>query len=252
MTKGRGRLFPGLALLATLSLGSGVAADTIGDATHGAQVFQSQCAICHDIGNGAKNRIGPLLNGIYGRRAAMSPGFDYSKSMQRMGNDGLTWTLETLDPYLANPKALVSGTKMAYKGVKDDAARQDLLAFLRDWSDRPSDIPEAEPTARRSLPALTPEILAIKGDRDYGQYLSAECATCHQRDGSDQGYPLDHPLAGRRFRCGHACLQGEAAPASRDADDGRSPVQRRDCRPRRLFRDDQLTETPNVRIPRWP
>lgn len=189
MTKGRGRLFPGLALLATLSLGSGVAADTIGDATHGAQVFQSQCAICHDIGNGAKNRIGPLLNGIYGRRAAMSPGFDYSKSMQRMGNDGLTWTLETLDPYLANPKALVSGTKMAYKGVKDDAARQDLLAFLRDWSDRPSDIPEAEPTARRSLPALTPEILAIKGDRDYGQYLSAECATCHQRDGSDRGIP---------------------------------------------------------------
>ncbi|EKD61182.1 MAG: hypothetical protein ACD_54C00362G0005 [uncultured bacterium] len=189
MTSWQGRFLPGLALVATLNHGSGVAADTIGDPARGAEVFLNQCAACHEIGIDATNRIGPVLNGIYGRRAASVPAFEYSRSMRRMGNDGLTWTLETLDPYIANPKALVSATKMAYKGLEDGAARQNLLAFLRDWSDKPSDIPEAEPTARRSLPELAPEILSIKGDRDYGQYLSAECVTCHQHDGSDQGLP---------------------------------------------------------------
>lgn len=189
MTSWQGRFLPGLALAATLNQGSGVAADIIGNPAQGAEVFLDQCATCHEVGVEATNRIGPVLNGIFGRRAASATGFEYSRSMHHMGDDGLVWTLETLDPYIANPKALVSGTKMTYKGLKNDAARQDLLAFLRDWSDKPSDIPEAEPTARRSLPGLAPEILSIKGDRDYGQYLSAECVTCHQRDGSDQGIP---------------------------------------------------------------
>ena len=106
-----------------------------------------------------------------------------------MGSDGLTWTLETLDPYIANPKALVSGTRMAYKGMADPEARRALLAFLREWSDKPRDIPEAEPTAIKTNPDLSPAVLAIKGDPEYGEYLSSECQTCHQRDGSDQGIP---------------------------------------------------------------
>lgn len=189
MTNWRGRFLTGLALAATLNHGSSMAADNIGDPARGAKVFQSQCATCHEIGVDAANKTGPVLNGVYGRRAGSVPGFEYSRSMHRMGDDGLAWTLNTLDPYIANPKALVSGTKMAYKGLKENAARHDLLAFLRDWSDKPSDIPEAEPTARRSFPGLAPEILSIKGNRDYGQYLSAECATCHQLDGTDQGIP---------------------------------------------------------------
>jgi len=88
-----------------------------------------------------------------------------------------------------NPKALVSGTRMNYKGMRDREARSALLAFLRDYSDKPRDIPEAEPTALKTLPDLDPAILAIKGDAEYGEYLSSECSTCHQRDGSDQGIP---------------------------------------------------------------
>lgn len=165
------------------------AAEEIGDAARGADLFARQCQACHQIGEGAKNRVGPQLNKIFGRRAGSVEGFTYSRSMARMGADGLTWTLETLDAYLANPKALVSGTRMNYRGMPDPEARAALLAYLRDWSDRPQDIPESEPTARKTDPDLAPEVLALKGDPDYGEYLASECRTCHQADGSDQGIP---------------------------------------------------------------
>ncbi|MCB6179288.1 c-type cytochrome [Rhodobacter sp. Har01] len=187
------------AILATLAgLAAGLApalapapapAEAIGDAERGATLFQRQCSACHQIGAQAQNRVGPRLTGLFGRRAASVPDYAYSRSMARMGADGLTWTLETLDPYIENPKALVSGTRMAYRGMADPEARAALLAFLREWSDKPQNIPEAEPTARKTDPDLSPTVLAIEGDPEYGEYLSSECQTCHQRDGSDQGIP---------------------------------------------------------------
>lgn len=164
-------------------------AEEIGDAEQGARLFSQQCNACHQIGEGAVNRVGPHLNGVFGRKAGAIDGFNYSKSMARMGADGLTWTRETLDAYLENPKALVSGTRMNYRGMKEPQARAALMAFLRDWSDRPQNIPEAEPTAVKTNPDLSPEVLAIKGDPDYGEYLASECQTCHQADGSDRGIP---------------------------------------------------------------
>jgi cytochrome c len=168
---------------------SAALAEEIGDAERGAKLFSQQCKACHQIGEGAVNRVGPHLNGVFGRKAGVIDGFNYSKSMARMGADGLTWTLETLDAYLENPKALVSGTRMNYRGMKDPEARAALMAFLREWSDKPQNIPEAEPTAVKTDPDLSPEILAIEGDPDYGEYLASECQTCHQADGSDQGIP---------------------------------------------------------------
>ncbi|WP_323042764.1 c-type cytochrome [Gemmobacter sp.] len=166
-----------------------VAADAIGDATRGQDLFKRQCAACHQIGPEAKNRVGPRLNGIFGRRAGGLEDFGYSKSMARMGADGLTWTLDTLHAYVENPKALVSGTRMNYRGMADPQARGALLAYLREWSDKPQNIPEAEPTAVKTDPDLDPAVLALKGDRDYGEYLGSECTTCHRADGSDQGIP---------------------------------------------------------------
>ena len=168
---------------------SAALAEEIGDAERGAKLFSQQCKACHQIGDGAVNRVGPHLNGVFGRKAGAIDRFNYSKSMARMGADGLIWTLETLDAYLENPKALVSGTRMNYRGMKDPEARAALMAFLREWSDKPQNIPEAEPTAVKTDPDLSPEILAIKGDPDYGEYLASECQTCHQADGSDQGIP---------------------------------------------------------------
>lgn len=160
----------------------------IGDADRGAKVFR-KCSSCHQIGPDAKNRIGPHLNGIFERKAGSVAGFRYSKGMIRASRDGLTWDLERLDAYLENPKALVSGTNMSFRGLKDEQDRHDMLAFLRSFSANPQDLPEAAPTAYEREVELPPEILAIVGDVAYGEYLASECLTCHQRDGSDQGIP---------------------------------------------------------------
>lgn len=159
-----------------------------GDPERGEEVF-AQCVSCHQIGQGATDRIGPHLNGIFGRRAGAHVGFRYSEDMDMMGADGLTWQIETLDAYLENPKALVSRTRMNFAGLKDPQDRADILAYLRQFSDSPQNIPEAAPTAQAREVELPPEVLAIVGDTDYGEYLASECTTCHQLDGSDKGIP---------------------------------------------------------------
>ena len=179
----------GLALGASVALTAGaVLSDPLGDAEAGEEIF-SQCKGCHEIGEGAVDRVGPHLNGIFGRKAGAHDGFAYSKAMQRAGSDGLVWTVETLDAYLENPRALVSKTRMSFRGLEDPDARSDVLAFLRVYSDNPANLPGAEPTARPTDHDLDPAILAIKGDPAYGEYLSSECLTCHQRDGSVEGIP---------------------------------------------------------------
>ena len=163
-------------------------ASELGDADRGKAVF-AQCIGCHQVGPGAKDRIGPQLNGIFGRPAGANEGFSYSKSMKRAGADTLTWTQDTLDAFIENPKALVSRTRMSFRGIKDPVDRSDLLAYLRRFSDDPSNIPEAEPTVTGTDHNVDPAILAIQGDPEYGAYLSSECTTCHQADGSDDGIP---------------------------------------------------------------
>lgn len=178
-----------IAAFALASFGAcGAGATEIGDPDKGETVF-SKCKGCHQVGPGAVDRIGPHLNGIFGRKAAAHEDYDYSKSMERAGDDGLVWTIETLDAYLENPRALVSKTRMSFRGLKDSEDRANVLAYLREFSDNPRDIPEAEPTARATDHDLDPAILAIQGDPEYGEYLSNECLTCHQSDGSAEGIP---------------------------------------------------------------
>jgi cytochrome c len=116
--------------------------------------------------------------------------FDYSDGIHRARRDGMVWDLERLNAYLENPKSLVSGTNMEFSGIKDATDRGDVLAYLRQFSDNPQDIPEAAPTAIPGEVTLAPEILAIVGDPDYGEYLSSECTTCHQIDGEYDGIPV--------------------------------------------------------------
>ena len=181
-----------LAALAAAWIAAGLApaaGQSLGDATRGADLFKNECSACHQVGIGAENRVGPRLTGVFGRRAGSVEGFKYSKSISRMGADGLEWHVETLDAYLTNPKTLVSGTRMNYPGLAEPADRAAILAYLRLWSDNPRDIPEADPTASKREVDLDAAVLAIRGDPDFGQYLSSECTTCHQRDGSDKGIP---------------------------------------------------------------
>ena len=79
------------------------AASGIGDAKTGAKVFQV-CQGCHRVGDGARNAIGPHLNGVFGRVAGSIKAFRYSKELVRAGADGLVWTAESLDAYLENPE----------------------------------------------------------------------------------------------------------------------------------------------------
>jgi cytochrome c len=78
---------------------------------------------------------------------------------------------------------------MSFRGLKKKVDRDNVIAFLRVYSDDPSNIPEADPTAKATDHNLDPEILAIQGDPEYGEYLSSECTTCHQSDGGDDGIP---------------------------------------------------------------
>lgn len=165
------------------------AADDIGDVERGASLYKKQCSNCHQVGTGATNRIGPQLNGIFGRVAGVVGDFRYSKDMVRMGAGGLEWHAETLDPYLQNPRALISGTRMSYRGMKDGQDRADVIAYLRTFSDNPADIPEADPTAIGTDHGIDPEILALVGDAEYGAYLASECTSCHQAAGGDAGIP---------------------------------------------------------------
>ena len=174
--------------LALVLSGTGAFAVEQGDAENGAKLFR-KCKSCHMVGDKARNRVGPHLNELFGRRAGSLDGYDYSPDLVREGADGLTWTTEKLHIYLENPKALVSQTFMNFRGLKDEQDRKDVLAFLRQYSANPQDIPESEPTAAPSDPDVDPAILAIAGDRDYGEYLASECTTCHQADGSDEGMP---------------------------------------------------------------
>ena len=153
----------------------------------GAKVYL-KCKSCHRIGDGAANAAGPHLNAIFDRQAGSLEGFRYSKDIVRMGIEGLVWDHEKLDLFLENPKSLVSKTRMNFRGLKDEGDRADVIAYLRAYSDNPSDIPESAPTEARD-PDVAPEILALQGDPDYGEYLSGECVTCHRADGADDGIP---------------------------------------------------------------
>ncbi len=95
----------------------------------GEKVFK-KCQACHQVGEGAKNRSGPILNGIVGRAAGTVDGFKYSGPLMAMAEAGLVWTPEALTEFLAAPKSYMKGTKMSFAGLKDDADRDAVVAYL--------------------------------------------------------------------------------------------------------------------------
>ena len=158
------------------------------DAQRGKTLYQ-ECKRCHQAGRGAKHRIGPHLNDLFGRRAASLPKFRYSPAMKKAGAGGLVWTEATLDAFVANPRKLVPRSRMSYAGMAAPADRADLLAWLRDLSASRTGLPAAEPTMTVDEFGLDPRLLAIAGDPEYGAYLASECTTCHRPDGADEGIP---------------------------------------------------------------
>ncbi|CAO3450780.1 MULTISPECIES: cytochrome c family protein [unclassified Azospirillum] len=120
------KLLMGVATLAAIVTGAGAA--QAADAAAGKDVFKV-CMACHTTEQG-KNKVGPSLHGVVGRPAAAVDGFKYSGPMKEKAAGGLTWTAENLDAYIKAPKEIVPGGTMAFAGLKDDAKRADLIAFL--------------------------------------------------------------------------------------------------------------------------
>jgi cytochrome c len=99
------------------------------DAAAGEKVF-IKCKACHQIGEGAKNLVGPELNGVVGRKAGTVEGYSYSEANK---GSGITWDEATLKEYLKNPKAKVPGTKMAFAGLQNEADIDNVIAYLKQF-----------------------------------------------------------------------------------------------------------------------
>lgn len=98
----------------------------------GAQVFK-KCQSCHQVGDGAKNRSGPVLNGIVGSDAGAVEGFRYSKPLLDMAEGGLVWDAENLRAFLAKPKEFIPRTKMSFPGLRKDEDLDAIIAYLASY-----------------------------------------------------------------------------------------------------------------------
>ncbi|MCJ8144209.1 cytochrome c family protein [Ancylobacter sp. A5.8] len=118
-----------LLITAALLAAGSTAALADGDATKGANVFK-KCMACHAVGEGAKNKVGPELNGIIDRKMGSVEGFKYSDTLLEHNAKGDVWTADVLSQYLQNPKGFMPGVKMVFAGLPKDQDRADLLAYL--------------------------------------------------------------------------------------------------------------------------
>jgi cytochrome c len=113
------------AFAVTVILGSG-AASADDKAKQGEAIFKRTCGACHTVEPG-KNRVGPSLAGVVGRKAGTVQGFKYSDPMSK---SDVTWNEESLDKYLADPKGFIPGNKMIFVGLKKDSDRDAVIDFL--------------------------------------------------------------------------------------------------------------------------
>src|SRR5260370_4503898 len=115
-----------LIVLTSMAAASGALAQ---DAAAGKTSF-NKCLACHAIGEGAKNKVGPELNGINGRKAGTAPDYSYSDANK---NSGITWSEAEFKDYIKDPKAKIPGTKMIFPGIKNEKEANDLWAFLAQY-----------------------------------------------------------------------------------------------------------------------
>ncbi|MBP3933008.1 MAG: cytochrome c family protein [Pseudomonas sp.] len=119
--------YPALLILSLCAALLSHGAIAAGDAEAGGKLFTKTCGGCHSIGENARNGFGPQLNGVIGRLAGTSEGYQYSDAMK---NSGVVWTRENLAAYIEAPKKVVSGTRMIFWGISDQEKIDNLLAYI--------------------------------------------------------------------------------------------------------------------------
>ncbi len=110
-------------------LGAATVSAQAQDAAAGEKVY-AVCRACHQVGETAKNGVGPKLNGLFGRKAGTVEGYKYTDANM---NSGITWDEATFAEYIRDPRAKIPGTKMVYAGLKDEQRVKDLTAFLKQF-----------------------------------------------------------------------------------------------------------------------
>jgi cytochrome c len=100
-----------------------------GDIAAGEKVFK-KCMSCHSIGEKGRNLVGPVQNGLKGRKSGTVPGYNYSEANK---NSGIVWDEATFKEYIKNPQAKIPGTKMTFPGIKDEKDADDLWSFLEQF-----------------------------------------------------------------------------------------------------------------------
>src|SRR6516165_5403252 len=115
--------------IAIVALAFSVAATAAGDIAAGEKTFK-KCMPCHSIGETAKNGVGPIQNGLKGRKSGTVPGYSYSDANK---NSGIVWDVATFKEYIRDPKAKIPGTKMVFPGIKDEKEAEDLWSFLEQF-----------------------------------------------------------------------------------------------------------------------
>ena len=118
-----------LSALALIASSAAAPAAWAQDAAAGKTSF-NKCLACHAVGEGAKNKVGPVLNGLDGRKSGTVEGYSYTEANK---NSGITWSKEQFLDYIKDPKAKIPGTKMIFAGIKKDNEAADLWAFLNQY-----------------------------------------------------------------------------------------------------------------------
>jgi cytochrome c len=116
----------GVVALALFALTAPAAAQDV----EAGQRSYNKCRACHAIGEGAKNGVGPMLNGLFGRKSGSIEGYNYTDANK---NSGLTWDDATFIEYIKDPKAKIPGTKMVFAGIRNEKEIADLMAFLKQF-----------------------------------------------------------------------------------------------------------------------
>ena len=100
------------------------------DAAAGGKTYKKLCATCHDVGTTAKNKVGPILNGLDGRKSGTVAGYNYSAANK---NSGITWDEAVFLDYIKDPKAKIPSTKMVFAGIKSENDAKNLWAFIKQY-----------------------------------------------------------------------------------------------------------------------
>lgn len=118
------------AALAVLAVAGFAGAALAGSDTAAGEKIFKKCKACHTIGDGAKNKVGPMLTGVVDNEIASVEGFKYSKAFLAKKAEGLVWTVENLDAFLTKPKNFIPKTKMSFAGLKKEEQRAAVIAYL--------------------------------------------------------------------------------------------------------------------------